>query len=133
MVTTEVTMRPAEWLQEVRMKRFEEAYDGWIEKRLSQEEAARILGVSDRTFRRYVERYDDGGQEALVDKRLSEASHRKAPVDEVMALTERYRARHDGWCARHFHTWYTRSGERRSDTRVKTRLQEAKLIQKAPR
>jgi hypothetical protein len=50
-----------------------------------------------------------------------------------MALTERYRARHDGWCARHFHTWYTRSGERRSDTRVKTRLQEAKLIQKAPR
>jgi len=41
-------MRPAEWLQEVRMKRFEEAYDGWIENRLSQEEAARILGVSDR-------------------------------------------------------------------------------------
>jgi transposase len=64
MVTTEVTMRPAEWLQEVRMKRFEEAYDGWQESRLSQEEAARILGVSDRTFRRYVERYDDGGMEA---------------------------------------------------------------------
>ncbi|RJP24892.1 MAG: hypothetical protein C4529_02025 [Deltaproteobacteria bacterium] len=70
-------MRPAEWLQEVRMKRFEEAYDGWVEKRLSQEEAARILGVSDRTFRRYVERYDDGGLEALDDKRLSQTLHRK--------------------------------------------------------
>ena len=126
-------MRPAEWLQEARMRRFEEAYDGWIEKRLSQEEAARILGVSDRTFRRYVERYDDGGQEALVDKRLSHASHRKAPVDEVMTLTERYRARHDGWSARHFHTWYARSGGIRSYTWVKTRLQEARLIQKAPR
>jgi len=126
-------MRPAEWLQEARMRRFEEAYDGWIEERLSQEEAARILGVSDRTFRRYVERYDDGGQEALVDKRLSQASHRKAPVDEVMALTERYRARHDGWSARHFHSWYQRSGGTRSYTWVKTRLQEARLVKKAPR
>jgi transposase len=126
-------MRPAEWLQEARMRRFEEAYDGWIEKRLSQEEAARILGVSDRTFRRYVERYDDGGLEALDDKRMSQTSHRKAPVDEVMALTKRYRARHDGWSARHFHTWYTRSGGARSYTWVKIRLQEARLIKKAPR
>ena len=133
MVTVEVTMRPAEWLQEARMRRFEEAYDGWIEKRLSQEEAARILGVSDRTFRRYVDRYDDGGLEALADRRLSQTSHRKAPVDEVMALCQRYRARHDGWSAKHFHIWYTRSGGSRSYTWVKTRLQEARLIKKAPR
>lgn len=133
MVTTEVTMRPAEWLQEVRMKRFQEAYDGWSEKRLSQEEAARILGVSDRTFRRYVERYDDGGMEALHDQRITRASHRRAPVDEVMTLTERYRARHTDWSARHFHTWYKRDGGTRSYTWVKTRLQEARLIKKAPR
>jgi transposase len=126
-------MRPAEWLQEVRMKRFEEAYDGWKERGLSQEEAARILGVSDRTFRRYVERYDEGGLEALLDKRLTQVSHRKAPVDEVMALTARYRARHDGWTARHFHAWYRRGGGTRSYTWVKTRLQEAKLVKKAPR
>jgi transposase len=126
-------MRPAEWLQEVRMKRFEEAYDGWKERGLSQEEAARILGVSDRTFRRYVERYDEGGLEALLDQRLTQVSHRKAPVDEVMALTERYRARHDGWTARHFHAWYRRTGGTRSYTWVKTRLQEARLVKKAPR
>lgn len=133
MVTVEVTMRPAEWLQEVRMKRFQEAYDGWSEKRLSQEEAARILGVSDRTFRRYVERYDDGGMEALHDQRITRASHRRAPVDEVMTLTERYRTRHTDWSARHFHTWYKRDGGTRSYTWVKTRLQEARLIKKAPR
>ena len=115
------------------MRRFEEAYDGWVEKRLSQEEAARILGVSDRTFRRYVEKYDDGGLEALADRRLSQTSHRKAPVDEVMALCQRYRTRHDGWSAKHFHTWYTRSGGSRSYTWVKIRLQEARLIRKAPR
>lgn len=133
MFTMEVTMRPAEWLQEVRMKRFREAYGGWRERRLSQEEAARILGVSDRTFRRYVERYDDGGLEALVDKRLSQVSHNKAPVDEVLALTERYRARHDGWTAQHFHSWYKRLGGTRSYTWVKTRLQETRLVKKAPR
>jgi len=126
-------MRPAEWLQEVRMKRFEEAYDGWKERRLSQEEAALILGVSDRTFRRYVERYDDGGLEALRDQRISRVSHHRAPVDEVLNLADRYRTRHAGWSARHFHTWYKRSGGRRSYTWVKTCLQEARLIKKAPR
>jgi transposase len=129
----EVTMRPAEWLQEVRMKRFREAYGAWRERRLSQEEAARILGVSDRTFRRYVAQYEDGGLEALVDKRLSQAAHNKAPVDEVLALTERYRVRHDGWTAQHFHSWYKRSGGTRSYTWVKSRLQEARLVKKAPR
>jgi hypothetical protein len=89
--------------------------------------------VSDRTFRRYVERYDDGGMEALHDQRISMASHRRAPVDEVMTLTERYRARHTDWSARHFHTWYKRDGGTRSYTWVKIRLQEARLIKKAPR
>lgn len=126
-------MRPAEWLQEVRMRRFEEAYEGWTERRLTQEEAARLLGVSDRTFRRYVERYDDGGLEALQDQRISRASHRRAPVDEVLVLCDRYRARHTGWSARHFHTWYKRSGGTRSYTWVKTCLQEARLVKKAPR
>ena len=32
-------------LQEIRQMRFEEAYGGWQERRLTQEEAARLLGV----------------------------------------------------------------------------------------
>ncbi len=90
-------MRRTEWLQEVRKMRFEEAYEGWRGGRMTQEEAARLLGVSDRTFRRYTQRYDDGGLEALLDKRISQVSHLRAPVDEVMALAERYRKRHAGW------------------------------------
>ena len=77
--------------------RFEEAYRSWTERRLRQEEAARLLGVCERTFRRYIDRYEDEGLEGLIDQRLSQVSHRRAPVDEVMALTERYRRRHDGW------------------------------------
>ena len=48
-------------LQESRRMRFKEAYGGWQERRLTQEEAARLLGVCERTFRRYVDRYEDEG------------------------------------------------------------------------
>jgi hypothetical protein len=38
-------MRRTEMLQEIRKMRFEEAYEGWTESRLPQDEAARRLGV----------------------------------------------------------------------------------------
>lgn len=50
--------------------RFEEVYDGWQKDRLTQEEAALILDVSDRTFRRHINRYEESGLEGLADKRL---------------------------------------------------------------
>jgi len=103
-------MRRTELLQEVRQMRFEEAYGGWKRGKLTQEEAARILGVCDRTFRRYTQRFDDGGMEALLDKRITQASHRLAPVDEVVALADRYRKR-GIFCSlytdRGSHYWYT--------------------------
>ena len=61
--------------------RFEEIYSRWNASRLTQEEAAEILGVTDRTFRRYIHRYEEGGLEGLSDKRLTQASFRRAPVD----------------------------------------------------
>ncbi len=79
LVAEEVTkMKRTEWLQETRRMRFEEAYEGWRVRRLTQEEAARLLGVHERTFRRYIDRYEEGGVEGLIDKRLSQASHRRA-------------------------------------------------------
>jgi len=111
--------------------RFEEAYEGWQARRLTQEEAARLLGVCERTFRRYVDRYEEDGVQGLIDKRLSQVSHRRAPVDEVMRLVEHYRRRHEGWSAKHFYAWYRRDGGARSYTWVKSRLQEAQAIPKA--
>lgn len=123
-------MRRTQVLQEVRIMRFEEAYGGWQEGRLTQEEAARVLGVCERTFRRQINRYEDDGIQGLMDKRLAQASHRRAPVDEVMQMTERYRRRHMGWNAKHYFAWYRREGGKRSYTWVKSRLQEAGLIAK---
>ena len=112
--------------------RFEEAYGGWQAGRLTQEEAALLLGVCARTFRRYIDRYEEAGLEGLIDQRLAQISHRRAPVDEVLALTERYRRRHTGWNVKHFYAWYRRDGGQRSYSWVKQTLQQAGLVQKAP-
>lgn len=124
-------MNRTKWLQETRKMRFKEAYAGWQSKRLTQEEAARLLGVCERTFRRYLDRYEEAGLEGLIDKRLEQVSHRKAPVDEVVRLVDRYRSRHTGWNAKHFYAWYRRDGGTRSYSWVKNRLQESGLVPKA--
>jgi hypothetical protein len=108
--------------------RFEEAYEGWEAGRLTQAEAARLLGMCERSFRRYLGRYEADGLDGLIDRRLEQVSNRRAPTDEVLALTGRYRERHMGWNVRHFHAWYRRDGGSRSYTWVKKRLQEADLV-----
>ena len=120
-------------LQEIRRMRFKEAYGGWQERRLTQEEAARLLGVCERTFRRYIERYEDEGLDGLIDKRLSQVSARRAPVDEVVRTEALYRERYEGWNVRHFYRFYRRrhAGER-SYTWVKNTLQRACLLYTSP-
>jgi len=123
-------MRRTEIIQEIRIMRFEEAYGVWTEGRLTQEEAARILGVCDRTFRRYIHRYEEDGMEGLLDKRLTQASFRCAPADEVISLTRQYEGRYRGWNVKHFHAWYRRDGGQRSYTWVKNTLQSGGLVRK---
>ena len=104
--------------------RFREAYGDWKAGRLTQAEAARLLGVCERTFRRYGSRFERGGLPALADRRLGRASHRRAPESEVRELARSYRARHQGWTAKHFYAWYRRAGGLRSYTWVKQTLQK---------
>ena len=124
-------MKRTAWLQETKQMRFEEAYSGWTARRLTQEEAAQLLGVCARTFRRYIDRYDEEGLDGLLDKRLTRFSHRRAPVDEVMRLVDRYRRRHDGWNVKHYYSWYRRDGGTRSYSWVKNTLQAAGVVKKA--
>lgn len=114
--------------------RFEEAWFGWTENRLTQEEAARLLGVCKRSFRRYINRYHESGLEGLIDKRLDQVSHRQAPVDEVLALEALYRERYDGWTVKHFFERYQTDHQgRRSYTWIKQRLQSADLVKRGKR
>ena len=120
-------------LQEIRKMRFEDVWSLWTEKRVTQDEAALILGVNARTFRRYLDRYHEGGMEGLLDRRLTQASARRAPVDEVMALLGRYSSLYKGWNVKHFYSRYRREGGGRSYTWVKNRLQDARLVTKSPK
>jgi hypothetical protein len=71
--------------------------------------------------------------EGLSDKRLTQASFRCAPVDEVMAVADLYKSRHRGWNVKHFYGWYQDEGGKRSYTWVKNTLQSSGLISKKPK
>lgn len=126
-------MKRTELLQEIRAMRFEEAFSIWTEGRITQDEAARMLGVTERSFRRYINRYHENGLEGLLDKRITQTSARKAPVDEVMALVDRYKSRYDGWSVKHYYSWYRRTGGQRSYSWVKNSLQSQGAVKKAPK
>ena len=114
--------------------RFEEAHEGWQAGRLTQEEAAQLLGVCERSFRRYLHRYEDAGLEGLIDRRLAQVSQRRAPVDEVMALTQLYRSRYQGWNAKHFYAWYRREHKgSRSYNWVRKTLQAQGMVARTPK
>jgi transposase len=114
--------------------RFEDIYGRWRERRLSQGEAAEILGMSERTFRRWRDRYDADGREGLLDRRLGKASARRVPVDRIDQVLSLYRERYGGFTAQHFHDKLCQHhGFRLGYTWTKLRLQAAGLIKKAPR
>jgi helix-turn-helix protein len=120
-------------LQEIRIMRFEEVYERWTESRLTQGEAAELLGVSERQFRRQCRRYEADGMDGLIDQRIGQVSHRRAPVDEVMALVAQYRARYVGWTVKHFYSKYREQRGERSYNFVRLRLQREGVVAKAKR
>ena len=126
-------MRRTELLQETRKMRFEELYSRWTQKRLTQDQAADILGISSRTLRRYIGKYEEDGIDGLHDRRLTQASSRRAPVDEVIELVDLYQRRHQGWNVKHFYSWYKRDGGQRSYTWVKKTLQSKGAVLKVPK
>ena len=127
-------MRRTEVLQGLRRMKFEAIYGRWRQRRLSQAEAAEILGMSERTFRRWRERYDADGLEGLLDRRLGKASARRVPVDQVDQVLTLYRELYGGFTVRHFHDKLRQHhGFRWGYTWTKLRLQAAGLITKAPR
>src|SRR4051812_40236586 len=75
-------------LPEVRMARIIDAIGLHQAKKLSCVEAAELLGMSERHFRRLRDAYEAHGAEGIVDRRRGRASGRRAPVDEVAWVVE---------------------------------------------
>ena len=119
-------MTRARILQEVRQMRFEELYERRQQREITMAEAAEMLGVTERTFRRWSGRYDAEGAEGLQDRRIGRASARAVPVDDVVAMLALYQTRYTGWTVKHFHErWHTDHGGTRSYSWTKQKLQAA--------
>ena len=96
-------MRRAEILEGVRMLKLRDILSRWEAKQISQLEAAELMGVSERTFRRWMRRFEEEGEAGLVDRRLGKPSPRRVPASEAERVGELYRTRYRGFTAKHFH------------------------------
>jgi transposase len=95
-------MKPTELLQGLRVMKFVELNDRVKRRSLTQGQAAEILGVSERTFRRWRDRQEEEGAEGLYDKRLGKVSGRRIAVDLVMKALELFETRYYDFTAKHF-------------------------------
>jgi transposase len=97
-------------------------------------EAAELLGVGERTFRRWRRRFEDDGEAGLLDRRIGKASGKRVPVDREMEVEELYRTRYAGFTAKHFHEHLTRGhGFGWGYTWTKAFLQSRGLLERARR
>src|SRR5438045_5581795 len=126
-------------LQEVRMARVLDAIGLRQAGRLSCVEAAELLGMSERHFRRLRDAYEERGAEGIVDRRRGRTSGRRASVDEVAWVVEEFRTRYFDFTAKHFHEAIQgrpmADGKLfvRSYTWTKSVLQPRGLVTKAPK
>ena len=96
-------MRRTAARQGVRMLKFMDVFGRWEASELSQLEAAELLGMGERTFRRWCRRYEEDGEAGLLDRRIGKASGKRVPVDRCEEVEALYRTRYQGFTARHFH------------------------------
>ena len=127
-------MNRTTWLQDRRMQKFRDVLSRWERGELSMMEAGELLGMSERQFRRYRDRYEEDGLEGLLDRRLGKPSPKRVPARDAQLMLELYGGAYRGWNVKHFHEHLVRDhGFRWGYTWVKTQLHTAGLVERAKR
>jgi len=115
----------------IRRMRFTDVLGRSERSELSQMEAAELLGISERTFRRWRDRHREHGLEGLSDRRLA-PSLRRAPVTEIERMLGLYRDIYRGFTVKHFHEQLVkRHNYVLGYTVTKLHLQREGLVQRA--
>lgn len=95
-------------------------------------QAAEIIGISDRSMRRWKQRYEEYGYDGLFDRRSKKPSPKKVPLVMVEKVLRLYRERYFDFNVRHFvEKLHTEHKVDLSYTWVKTALQMAGLVAKS--
>ena len=127
-------MNRATWLQDRRMLKFRDVLSRWERRELSMLEAGELLGMSERQFRRYRERYEEEGAAGLIDRRLGKPSPKRISAAETGRMLQLYRTVYRGWNVRHFHEHGVRDHKFAwGYTWTKTQLHTAGLVERAKR
>jgi transposase len=127
-------MSRTEALQGVRMIKFLSILSRYEAAEFSQLEAAELLGVGERTFRRWRHRFEDAGEAGLLDRRLGKVSGKRVPTDWEAEVAALYKARYGGFTAKHFHEHLVRDhGFAWGYTWTKTFLHSRGLLERAER
>jgi transposase len=127
-------MRRSEVLQGLRMLKLRDVLSRWERAELSQLEAAELLGMGERSFRRWARRYEAFGEEGLIDRRIGRRSGRAVPFCDEEQIERLYRDRYLGFTAKHFHEYLKATHHFEwSYSWTKTFLQKRGLVERAPR
>ena len=101
---------------------------------MSHGEAAAAFGVSERTLRRWRQRYEEDGADGLVDRRVGQPSPRRAPEDELERMRALYQQHYQGFTIKHFHEKLEqRHGYKLGYTTTRLYLQKTGTVRPAPR
>src|SRR5579859_1768177 len=114
--------------------RFEALLDRHERGELNQQEAAEMLGISERTFRRWRDRLRDEGPAGLRDRRIGKPSSRRAAVEEIERMLGLYEERYAGFTVKHFHEQLQKRHDYKLGyTVTRLSLQWAGLVRPAPK
>ena len=117
-----------------RMMKLQDVLLKAMAKKMRWWEAAEIIGISDRTMRRWRERLEEHGYDGLTDRRKGKRSQRRVPVKTCEEVLRLYQERYFDLSASHFHEKLKDEHSiALSYTWVKQALQGAGLIQRRRR
>jgi transposase len=117
-----------------RMMKLQDVLLKAMAKKITWWEAAEIIGVTDRTMRRWRERLEEQGYDGLADRRKGKASSRRVPLKTCEEVLRLYREKYFDLSMRHFHEKLTEAhGIELSYTWVQQALQGAGLVKKRGR
>jgi transposase len=112
-----------------RMMKIQEVILKAMAGKLKWWEAAEIIGVTDRTMRRWRERYQEHGYSGLYDYRKRSPSPKRIAVEVLEKVLQLYREKYFDFNVQHFHEKLKEEhGIEQSYTWVKTALQEAGMV-----
>jgi len=93
-----------------------------------------MLGITERTFRRWRDRLRDEGPSGLIDRRIGKPSSRRAAAEEILRMLGLYEERYSGFTVKHFHEQLQkRHSYKLGYTVTRLSLQSAGLVKPAPK